>query len=77
MSNFNQTLTDVISSSPFEVTTEGTTEVTSEAPNPCHDIRLFSQDESRIGTLPIERRRITLKGIKPTSHVSHELICGM
>lgn len=69
MSNFSQTLTDVISSSPFEVATE----VASETQKPFHDVRLFSEDESRIGTLPVERRRITLKGIKPISHVSHEL----
>lgn len=73
MSNFSQTLTDVISSSPFELTTELTIEGTSQTPKPCHDVRLFSEDESRIGTLPVERRRITLKGIKPISYVSHEL----
>jgi hypothetical protein len=30
-------------------------------------MRLFSQDESRFGLLPIPRRRITLQGIKPIS----------
>jgi len=38
-----------------------------------HDnIRLFSQDESRFGLLPIQRRKITLPGIKPISPVQLE-----
>ena len=36
------------------------------------NIRLFSQDESRFGLLPILRRRITLPGIKPISPVRFE-----
>lgn len=35
-------------------------------------IRLFSQDESRFGLLPIQRRKITLPGVKPISQVQHE-----
>ena len=34
-------------------------------------IRLFAQDESRFGLLPIVRRRITLKGIKPIQSIHH------
>lgn len=59
MSNFGQTLKDIVSSLPSEPSNQ--------------DIRLFSQDESRVGTLPIQRRRITLKGIKPIARVAHEL----
>jgi len=59
VSNFGQTLKDILLSSPSEPSNQ--------------DIRLFSQDESRVGTLPIQRRRITLKGIKPIAHVAHEL----
>lgn len=36
------------------------------------NIRLFSQDESRFGLLPIPRRRITLPGIKPISPVQFQ-----
>lgn len=35
-------------------------------------IRLFSQDESRFGLMPIQRRKITLPGVKPISQVQHE-----
>ena len=36
------------------------------------NIKFFTQDESRFGLLSIQRRRITLKGIKPISHFQHE-----
>ena len=36
------------------------------------NMRLFSQDESRFGLLPIPRRRITLQGIKPISPVQFQ-----
>jgi putative transposase len=32
-------------------------------------VRVFCQDESRFGLLPITRRRLTLRGVKPVSHV--------
>jgi putative transposase len=35
-------------------------------------IRVFSQDESRFGLLPIRRRRITAKGIKPVGRIQHK-----
>lgn len=35
------------------------------------DIRLFCQDESRFGLLPIHRRKITLPGVKPVSKVQY------
>ena len=35
------------------------------------DIKVFSQDESRFGLLPIQRRVITLRGVKPISHTQH------
>lgn len=37
-----------------------------------YNMRLFSQDESRFGLLPIPRRRITLPGIKPISPVQFQ-----
>jgi len=64
VSNFSQTLKDIVSSLPSESSTESS--------QLYQGIRLFSQDESRVGTLPIQRRRITLKGIKPIAHVAHE-----
>lgn len=36
------------------------------------DIRLFCQDESRLGLLPIHRRKITLPGVKPVSKVQYD-----
>jgi len=36
------------------------------------NMRLFSQDESRFGLLPIPRKRITLSGIKPISPVQFQ-----
>lgn len=39
------------------------------------NMRLFSQDESRFGLLPIPRRRITLPGIKPISPVQFQFEC--
>ena len=36
------------------------------------DIRLFCQDESRLGLLPIHRRKITLPGVKPVSMVQYD-----
>jgi transposase len=36
------------------------------------NMRLFSQDESRFGLLPITRRRITLSGVKPISPVQFQ-----
>jgi transposase len=36
-----------------------------EAISPDLPIRLFSQDESRFGLITVQRRRITLKGVKP------------
>ena len=35
-------------------------------------IRVFVQDESRFGLLPIIRRRITIKGVKPIQKVQHK-----
>jgi transposase len=34
-------------------------------------IRVFSQDESRIGLMPIRRRRLTLRGVKPVGPVQY------
>jgi len=64
VSNLSQTLKDIVPSLPSAPLTEP-----SELRQ---DIRFFSQDESRIGTLPIQRRGITLKGVKPITHVAHE-----
>lgn len=36
------------------------------------NMRLFSQDESRFGLLPIQRKRITLPGVKPISPVQFQ-----
>ncbi len=35
-------------------------------------IRVFSQDESRFGLLPLRRRRITARGIKPIGKIQHK-----
>lgn len=44
----------------------------SELCSPVHDMRLFCQDESRFGLLPIHRRKITLPGVKPVSKVQYD-----
>jgi transposase len=36
-------------------------------------VRLFCQDESRFGLLPIQRRRLTLTGVKPLGTVQYRL----
>ena len=33
-------------------------------------VRLFSQDETRYGLLPVINRRITLRGIKPVAEIN-------
>jgi hypothetical protein len=38
---------------------------------PDEPIKVFAQDESRIGLLPIIRRRITAHGVRPLSRVAH------
>lgn len=39
----------------------------------CEDhVRLFCQDESRFGLLPVHRRKITLPGVKPVSKVQYD-----
>ena len=34
-------------------------------------VRIFCQDESRVGLLPVQRRRITVSGIKPVGPVHY------
>jgi transposase len=34
-------------------------------------VRVFCQDESRVGLLPVQRRRVTLSGIKPIGTVQY------
>ena len=38
-------------------------------PVPERPVRIFCQDESRCGLLPIQRRRLTLTGVKPLGTV--------
>lgn len=40
-------------------------------PVPERPVRIFCQDESRFGLLPIQRRRITLTGVKPLGAVQY------
>lgn len=35
-------------------------------------IRIFCQDESRVGLLPVQRRRITVSGVKPVGPVQYQ-----
>ena len=35
-------------------------------------VRIFCQDESRVGLLPVQRRRITISGIKPVGSVQYQ-----
>ena len=44
--------------------------VVSKKPCDSQSVRLFSQDETRYGLLPIINRRITLRGIKPVAEIN-------
>jgi hypothetical protein len=35
-------------------------------------IKVFAQDETRLGLLPVVRRRITAYGVQPVAPVTHE-----
>jgi transposase len=35
-------------------------------------VRIFCQDESRVGLLPVQRRRITVRGVKPVGPVQYQ-----
>jgi transposase len=35
-------------------------------------VRIFCQDESRLGLLPVQRRRITVSGVKPVGLVQYQ-----
>lgn len=40
-------------------------------PDNTRPVRVFSQDESRFGLLPVRRRRLTARGIQPVGPVQH------
>jgi transposase len=44
-----------------------------QMPWPTQPIRVWTQDESRFGLITIQRRRLTLRGIKPLAPSQHEL----
>jgi transposase len=35
-------------------------------------VRMFFHDETRLGLIPVQRRRITLRGVKPVGKVQHK-----
>jgi transposase len=35
-------------------------------------VRIFCQDESRVGLLPVQRRRMTVRGVKPVGPVQYQ-----
>jgi len=35
-------------------------------------IKVFAQDETRLGLLPVVRRRITARGVQPVATVTHQ-----
>ena len=39
--------------------------------SPERPVRIFCQDESRFGLLPVQRRRMTLRGVKPVGSVQY------
>ena len=66
----------------FKDTIEATfKEIVSQHGDKYQRIRLWVEDESRIGLMPIHRKRITWKGIRPTisSEIKREYhyLCGM
>ncbi|MDQ3666936.1 MAG: IS630 family transposase, partial [Acidobacteriota bacterium] len=44
-----------------------------QMPWPTQPLRVWTQDESRFGLITIQRRRLTLRGIKPLAPSQHEL----
>jgi hypothetical protein len=42
-----------------------------QAEAPQEEVRLFFEDETRLGLLPIKRRRLTRRGVKPLSRGRH------
>jgi transposase len=42
-------------------------------PWPTQPLRVWTQDESRFGLITVQRRRLTLRGIKPLAPSQHEL----
>lgn len=48
-----------------------TEEGTTPQPKGVREIKVFFMDESRFGLMTIERRRITLRGVKPTIRYQH------
>ena len=46
-------------------------EVILEKASSFQSVRLFCQDESRCGLLPVSSRRITLRGVKPIANIDH------
>jgi transposase len=44
-----------------------------QLPWPAQPLRVWTQDESRFGLITIQRRRLTLRGIKPLAPSQHEL----
>lgn len=42
-----------------------------QAEAPEKEVRLFFEDESRLGLLPIKRRRLTRRGVKPLARRRH------
>lgn len=45
---------------------------TSAQPLPEYPVRVFCEDESRFGLLPVQRRRITMSGVKPIGPVQYQ-----
>lgn len=35
-------------------------------------VRVFFEDETRLGLIPVQRRRITLRGVKPVGKIQHK-----
>ena len=62
----NETLTEAFVST-FQSQVEG---AISEKQSP--SVRLFCQDESRLGILPVVQRRITACGVKPVATVDYQ-----
>jgi transposase len=53
----------------LEKVTEGQAVPQTSAEQP---VRIFCQDESRVGLLPVQRRRITVSGVKPVGPVQYQ-----
>jgi transposase len=64
VATFQEQFTDMLHNTLTEIQTVS-------PPPPERPVRVFCEDESRFGLLPVQRRRLTLRGVKPVGTVQY------